>query len=139
MKLDHAVKINIAEDVDIMQNERLVQIARIFEKEPCCLFEAAARVEQDFFARDFKSHAKVCLLLQVIDNHVGEVMYVDDHLADSKLAQPAQRDLQERLSSHLHQGFRMIVSQRTKARAEASCQNHGLHCPARPSFARSGS
>ena len=45
MRLPHALQINRADHVDIMQNERLVQTAGILEKEPGCFFQPAARIE----------------------------------------------------------------------------------------------
>src|ERR1035437_584612 len=114
-------------------------MARVFEKEPRCFLEAAAGVEQNVFARNFNSHPKVVVLLQIINNHVGKVMHVDDHFANPKLAQAVECDLQQRVTSHFHECFRAFVGERTQSRTEAGSQNHGLHCPARSGLARSGS
>src|SRR5579864_580502 len=99
----------------------------IFGKEPCSFFEPAAGVEQEVFARDLNTHAEIVLLLQIINYHVGKVMQVDDHFADSKLLEAAKRDLEQRVSGHFHQGFRAIVGERAKAGAEAGREDHRPH------------
>jgi hypothetical protein len=93
MKLHHAGQINCAEYIDVMQKERLFRMARVFEKEPRCFLEAAAGVEQNVFARNFNSHLKVVVLLQISNNHVGKVMHVDDHFANPVGAQATKRNL----------------------------------------------
>ena len=54
-------------------------------------------------------------------------MHVDDHFANTRLAQPAQRDFQQSVSTDFDEGLRTIVGERTQARAEARGEDHGLH------------
>ncbi len=54
------------------------------------LFQSAAGVEQNIFARDFNSHAEIVIGFQILHNHVGKVMHVDDHFANPKAAQTGQ-------------------------------------------------
>ena len=75
----HAGEIDGAEDVDVVDEEGLVFGAAVFEKEPCGFFEAAAGVEQDVFAGDFNAHAEVLVGLKVVDDHVGEMMDIENH------------------------------------------------------------
>ncbi len=53
VELEHAGEIDGAEDVDVVEEEGLVVVIRIFEEEPGGFFEAAAGVEQDLFAGNF--------------------------------------------------------------------------------------
>src|SRR5713101_5826935 len=93
---EHAYEIDVADDVDVVQEERLIQTAGILEEKPGGFFQAAAGVEQEILAGDFDAHAKVGAGLQIIDNHVGEVMDVDNHFSDAKGAQPGEGDFEQR-------------------------------------------
>src|SRR5580693_1012442 len=59
MKLHHAPEINRADDIDIVQNERLFRGVGILEEKIGSPFQAAASVEQDLLTRDFNTHAEV--------------------------------------------------------------------------------
>src|SRR5208283_5717698 len=96
MKLHHTPEINRAEDIDIVHKEWFFRAAGISDKEVRRLPQAAAGVEQHVLARDFNAHSEVGVRFQVLQNHVGEVVNVDDHLVDSEAAQAGKRDLQQR-------------------------------------------
>ena len=66
VKLHHAPQIDRADDIDIVQNERLFA-SRTLKKKMRGLFQAAAGIEQDLFARDFNPHAEIVVRLQIID------------------------------------------------------------------------
>ena len=100
---------------------------RILEEEIGGLFQPAAGVEQHLFARDLDAHAEVVVRLQIFDDHVGKVMHIDDHFANSKGAQAREGDLQQRAPGDFHQRFGTIVGERTQARAQAGGQNHRFH------------
>src|SRR6266581_5513326 len=117
MKLHHVAEINRADDIHIMQNERLLKPAGILEEKPGGLLQAPARVQQDLLARDFNAHAEVIVGFQISENQIGKVMDVDDHLADPKGAQAAERDLEQRAAGDFHQRLRAMVGERAEARA----------------------
>src|SRR5208282_30365 len=91
MKLHHAAQINRAENIDVVHEEGFFRmagcIARTAEKEMSGLFQSPAGIEQRILARDFNVHAEIVIFLQVLHNHVGKVMNIDDYLANPKAAQ----------------------------------------------------
>src|SRR5439155_15207957 len=103
VELHHAAEINRADDIHIMQNERLLKPVGILEEEPGGLLQAPTCVQQNLLARDFNADAEVIVGFQIFENQIGQVMDVDDHLADPKAAQAAQRDLKQRAASDFHQ------------------------------------
>ena len=68
----------------------------ILEKKPRRLLQSTAGVEQDILSRDFNPHTKILLCRKVLNNHVGKVMHVDDHLVNAEVTQARERDLQQR-------------------------------------------
>ena len=64
-------------------------------------------------------------LCQVLLHLVGEIMDIDDRALNSGPCEPVQHMVDERLARDLHQRFRNCVRERTHARAEPGCQNHG--------------
>src|SRR5271157_4056944 len=127
VKLHHAPEIDGADDIDIVQKEWFREPAGIFEKKPRSLLQAAARVEQDLLARDLYAHAEVIVSFQIIDDHVGEVMHVDDHLADPAGAQAGECDLQQGAAGDFHERLGAIVGEGPQARTEAGGQDHRFH------------
>src|SRR6266446_6117641 len=59
VELEHAGEVDVADDVDVVEEERLIETGGIFEEEPGGFFQAAAGVEENVFARDFDAHAEV--------------------------------------------------------------------------------
>ena len=105
--------------------------AGVLKEEPLGLLQSAASVEQDIvFARDLDAHAEVVVLLQVVDDHVGEVMHVDDHFPDSEGGEAAKGNFQQRVSGDFHQGLGTIVGQGPQAGTESRGEDHGLHVAA---------
>src|SRR5882724_2067277 len=78
MNFHNALKINCADDVHVVQDERLVQSVGILEKEPARFLQAAAGVEQQFFAGDFHLQAEIIFCFQVLNYQVGKMVHVDD-------------------------------------------------------------
>src|ERR1035441_4883438 len=78
-------------------------------------------------ARQENPHAEILLRLEVLKHHVRKVMHVDDHLANTKLTQAGERDLQQGAAFDLHQCLGAFVGDRTQSRAQACCQHHRLH------------
>src|SRR5580765_261847 len=64
---------------------------------------------------------------EVVNNHFGKMMHIDDDLANSEFAQAGERDLQQRAPPDFHQGLGAIVGERSQARAQARSQHHGSH------------
>jgi len=84
MNLRHAPEVNRADDIDIVQNKRFVKTLGVLKKKVGGLFKATARVEQDLLARDFNTQAEIVVRFEILKNHVGEVMHVNDHLANAR-------------------------------------------------------
>ena len=64
----HAAQIDGAEDIDVMQDERLCELPPDLDEKMRGLLQAAAGVEQLLFAGDLNSHAEV-VGFEVIGNH----------------------------------------------------------------------
>ena len=90
MKLHHAAKINGADHVHIVQNEGVSRPFESSRKKCAAFFRPPPVSSKDLFARDFNPHAEVIIRLQILDNHVSEVMHVDNHVAHVKSAQDAR-------------------------------------------------
>ena len=103
-------------------------MARTFDEEMRGFFQTASGIEQDILTRDFNAHAEVVVCFQILHDHVGEVMDVDDHFANSEIAQARERDLQQRAAVDFDQRFGAIVGERPQARAQAGGENHRFHC-----------
>ena len=59
MELHHTREINRAKDVDVVQKEWFFTIDRMLEKKIGCLFQAAARIQQDLLGRDHNIHTEI--------------------------------------------------------------------------------
>ena len=129
VELHHAPEINRAEDVDIVQNERLFGAAGILEKKASGFLQAAAGVQQDLLARNFNAHAEVIVAPQIGDDHIGKVMHVDNHFANPKGVQTRERDLQHGAAGDFYQRLGAIVGEGPQSRAEAGGQDHRFHWP----------
>src|ERR1700719_884188 len=127
MKLRHPPEVDGADHVHIVQNEWRFEVTWIFKEETGGLLQAAPRIEQYFFARNLDTHAEAFIFSKVFDNHIGEVMDVNDHVANVKRTQARQRNFQHRATAYIHQSFGAIVCERPKARTEAGGQNHSFH------------
>ena len=134
MELHHALQINGADDVHVVQNEWGITGSsaagdRLPEK-PCGVFQAAAGVEQRGFTGNLNPHAEIVMPRQILDDQIGEMMHVDDHFVDTKFAQAGQRDFEQGAACDFHQRLGAIIGKRPQSRAEASGQDHGFHAPA---------
>src|SRR2546422_2216943 len=118
--LRHAVEIDRTDHVDVMQQERL----RVVAEKPAGLLQSSAGIEQRFFAGNLNVHPKVVLCFQVLNDHVREVMYIDDHSIDTGCAQTLERDLQQRAARDFHQCLRTAVGERPKARSKTRSEEH---------------
>jgi len=134
VELEHAVKVDVAEDVDVVEEEGLRvasgewRVASIFQEKPGGFFQAAAGVEQKIlFAGNFDVHAEIVAGFQVVDDRVREVMDVDDDFVDTKRAKARERDFEQRAAIDFDQGFGTPVGERAQARAEAGGEDHCLH------------
>src|SRR5712692_1620538 len=129
VKLHHALEINRGDNVNIVQNKRLAKTPGIVEEKIGRLPQAAARVEQDVLARDFNVNAEVIVGFQIVENRIGKVMHIDNHLANPKGEQARERDLQQRAAGDFHQGLGAMVGEWPQARTEPGGQNHRFHLP----------
>src|SRR5439155_17478132 len=103
VELQHAAEIDVADDVDVVKEKGLVHLigvatfgvagGGIFEEKPGGFFQAAAGVQQNVFAGDFDAHAEVVVGFQVLDDHVGEVVDVDDDFGDAEGAQAGESEV----------------------------------------------
>src|SRR5882757_6078902 len=127
VELHHASKIDRADNVNVVQKKGLVPSPTVIQKKPRSLLQPTTGIQQHVLARHFNPHTKVVVCLQVIDNHIAKVMYVDDHFTYSELAQTGESDFKHRSPRNLHQRFRTIVSERTQPCPQAGRENHRFH------------
>ena len=69
VKLHHSGKINVAGDVNIVQNKRLVRCIICIPKEVSCLLQAASGIEQNLLARDLDYHPEIIVCGEIVDDH----------------------------------------------------------------------
>jgi hypothetical protein len=127
MEVEHAPEINRADDINVMQKERLCEAIEVFAKKISGLFQPATRVEQYLLARNPDVHTKVSVSREVIFDHLRKVVDVDDHVHDVEGSQPSQGDLKQRSTGNFHQSFRPVIGQWPQATPQASGQNHRSH------------
>jgi len=127
VELEHAEEIDGADDVDVVEEEGFIEARGVFEEKPGGFFQATASVEQEFFAGNFDTHAEVFVGFQVVNDHVGEVVDVDDDFSDAEGAQAREGDFEEGATGEFNEGFGAIVGERAEAGAEAGGENHAFH------------
>ena len=64
---------------------------------------------------------------QILNNHIGKVMDVDDYIADVKVAQTGERNLKQRAAANFHQRLGAVVGERTQARTLTAHQDNRVH------------
>ena len=110
MNLNHSLKVDVADDIDVVKDEWLVfgcacagMTAEIadFAKKPCGFFQAAAGIEQNIFAGKFNVHAEIAGGFYMVHHHVSIVMDVDDDVVNTEVAQARERDFQQRFVRRL--------------------------------------
>ena len=62
----------------------------------------------------------------VIDDLVGQIMHVDDGLADAGVGELVEHVIEQRLARHAHQRLWHPVGQRPHAQAETGGEDHGF-------------
>src|SRR5207253_11455977 len=88
VELQHAAEIDVADDVDVVEEEGLVHLigvatfgvagGGIFQEKPGGFFQGAAGVQQNVFAGNFDAHAEGFVGFQIVDDLIGEVVDVED-------------------------------------------------------------
>ncbi len=126
MKAHHAPQVDRADDIDVVQDKGLF-VTPAGRKEMRGILQAAAGVQQLLLARDFNPHAEVIVGPQVIGDHPGVVVRVDDHLAHAKRTQAAEGNLQQSAAGNGDQRLGAVVGEWPQARAQTGGQNHRLH------------
>ena len=62
MEFEHGGEVNVGEDVDVVEEKRLVKPVRVFEKKPSGFFQAPSGIEQQIiFSGNFDAQTKVVL------------------------------------------------------------------------------
>ncbi len=84
VEMDHLNEVDSADNVDVMDEEWLVGIA----KKRCSLFESASGIEEVIFIGDFDVHSEVFMASKVCGNHIREVMGIDDDIVNAEGAKP---------------------------------------------------
>src|SRR5690349_16662661 len=74
-------------------------------------------------------HSEILVGRQVSNQFIGEVVYIDDHICHTKVAQSRESDLQQGMATDFHQRFRAIVRKRTETRSQSGRQDHRFHLP----------
>ena len=126
MVAQHRFEVDVAEDVDIVNEKWLVSIFS-GAKEMCGLFEAAAGIEEDLFPGDLDVHAEVVVGFKIVGNHVGEVMGVDDDVDNAAGFEAGEREFKKRASGDFNQRLGAVVGERLQARAKTRREDHCLH------------
>jgi len=129
VRFGHAPEFDGADDIDVVQQDRLVmtRIPGAGEEKVRGFFQASAGVEQDVFARNGKVHAEVVVGSQIVDEFVGKVVDIDDHVVNFERAQAREGDLEERPAVDFHQRLGAVVGEWPQTGAEAGGKNHRLH------------
>ena len=70
--------------------------------------------------------ARTAAMRHVVDDLIGQVMHIDDRVADACIRELVEHVIQQRLAGHGNHGFRHPVRQRPHAQAEARGENHGF-------------
>src|SRR5262245_8976253 len=125
MILRHAVEIDGTDHIYVMQQERFCVVA----EKPARLLQSSTGIEQRLFAGNLNVHPKVVVCFQVLNNHVREVMDIDDHSIDTACAQTLKSDLQQRAACDFHQCLRTAVGEWPEARSKTCSQHHRFHFP----------
>ena len=100
VKPHHAPQIDGADDIHVVQNERLLQTRSESRKKWAAFFKPPP-VSSRISSRETSIlHAEIVVGFQIIDNHVREVMRIDNHLAHAKGAQAGEGDLQQRTAGN---------------------------------------
>src|SRR5262249_18810161 len=95
VELEHAMKVNVADDVDVVEKEGLVEARGIFEGKRGRFLEAGAGLEEEIvFTGDLDAQVKVVARAEKFDDLTGKVVDVDDELSDSERAEPSDGDFQ---------------------------------------------
>ena len=89
------------------------------------LDDAAAGAEH-FIALIRDDDAGPCALRGVIDDLVGQIVHVDDGLADAGIAELVEHMIEQRAAGDAHQRLRHLVGQRPHAQAETGGEDHGF-------------
>ena len=71
-------------------------------------------------------HARARAARDMIDDLVGQIMHIDDGLADAGVAELVEHMIEQRAAGHGHQRLRHPVGQRAHAHAEAGGEDHGF-------------
>jgi hypothetical protein len=127
VELKHTPQIDVTDDVDVVEEEGLVETARVFQEKPGGIFQASAGIEQNVFARNFDAHAKVIVGFQIVDDHVGEMMDIDDDFGNAGGAEAKEGDFEKSAAGEFDEGFGACVGERAEACAKAGGQDHGFH------------
>jgi hypothetical protein len=133
VELEHSGEVDVADYVDVVKEEGLVADAGaraggIFLEEPGGFFQAAAGVQElVVFAGDFEAHAEIFFGLEIVDDHLGVVVNVDDGFGDAEGLEAGESDFEEGAAVEFDEGFRAIVGEGAKASAEAGGEDHGFH------------
>ena len=91
-----------------------------FSRKTGGLFQTAAGVQQNVFARNFDVHRKIVVGFQILDDLISKVMNVDYRFLHAKQIQSVERDFQQRAAGDFYQGFWLVVGQRPEARYRAA-------------------
>ena len=121
----HCLKVNVAEDVDVVEQEWLAKAAAT-RQEVGSLFQAATGVEENFFAGNLEAHIEVAIGGEVARYLIGEVVDINDYVDDAAGFETKKREFEEGVPGDFNQRLGTIVRERTKSRAQAGCEDHPL-------------
>src|SRR5260370_5145689 len=116
VEFENAGEYDVADDVDVVEEKGLIETTGIFEEKPGGFFQAAASVQQNVFAGNLDAHAEAFMGLQVVDDHVSEMMDVDNDFVDAEGAQAGNGNFGKGVAGEVKKSFWASVSELAEAR-----------------------
>ena len=114
MKPDHPFEVDGAEHIHVVHEEGLVGTS----KEVRSMFQTSSGVEKNLFVRNGDVHAEILMIAQILCDHIGEVVRVDNYFADPKGAKARHGKFQQGAGPNFDQRLGAIVGERPKASAQ---------------------
>ena len=75
---------------------------------------------------DGKVGTEVIVGFQIVNDLVREMMHIDDYALEATVFKSKDDTLEQRLSFHADQSFRLVVGEGLQAGAKSGCENHCL-------------
>ena len=121
VKLHHAREIDVAQHIDVMQQERFASSISCRRERTTLLSSGRRRYRAAHPRAKFRYACRSSARRQILHNHVGKVMHVDDDVGYAEGAQTFECNFQQRAAIHLDQRLgRSSVSGRRRVPSPAA-------------------